>query len=123
MKEAARTDAQRLEDMRDALRRIARFTEGVSRSEFLGNSTLQDAVAFRIMALGEAAGRVSKRTRNANPKINWQRLSNFRNEPAHEYYALRPEHIWDFIHAALPELESRLHKVKPASDGAAPSRR
>ena len=111
-----RTDAQRLEDMQDALRRIRGLTEGASKSQFFDDSRTQDAVSFRIMALGEAAGRISKRTRNANPNVNWSRLSKFRNEPAHPYFALQPARLWEFIQDDLPNLEAKLRKVRPGRE-------
>ena len=118
LKEGERSDANRLDDMRDAVRRIARFIEAVSITEFQDDPTLQDAVAFRIMALGEAAGRVSKRTRNANPKVDWKKLSSFRNEPAHEYYALQPERLWQFAHDTIPLLERQLRTIRSAAEEA-----
>ena len=118
VKGGERTDAQRLEDMQDALRRLAGLTEGMSKVQFLGDPRTQDAVAFRIMALGEAAGRISKRTRNANPKVNWRRLSGFRNEPAHEYFALPPGRLWDFVQDELPNLASKIRKVRGAPESA-----
>ncbi len=114
LRENDRTDAQKLDDMRAALLRIETVTEGLDREEFLANTTVQEAVAFRIMALGDAAGRISKRTQNANPNVNWRRISSFRNNPAHEYYDFKPESLWEFIHDVLPNLESKLRKVKPA---------
>jgi uncharacterized protein with HEPN domain len=117
MKAGERTDAQRLEDMRDAFRRIANLTDGISEEQFLANTTIQDAVAFRIMALGDAAGRISMRTKNANTNVNWKRLSGFRNEPAHEYYALKPGRLWEFARDELPILERKVRKVRPAPEG------
>ena len=116
MNDAVRTDAQRLEDMQDALRRIAALTEGMSRAQFFNDARTQDAVAFRIMALGEAAGRISKRSWNANPTVNWRRLSSFRNEPAHEYFSLKPDRLWEFLQNELPKLESKIRRVRAAPE-------
>jgi uncharacterized protein with HEPN domain len=102
--------------MQDALRRIAALTEGMSRAEFVQDPKTQDAVAFRIMALGEAAGRISQRSRNASPKVNWRRLSSFRKEPAHEYFALKPDRLWEFVHDELPALASKIRKVRAAPE-------
>jgi uncharacterized protein with HEPN domain len=114
LRENVRTDAQKLDDMRASILRIATVTDGLDRDEFLADTTAQESVAFRIMALGDAAGNISKRTQNANPNINWRRIASFRNNPAHEYYDFKPEHVWEFIQNVLPNLESKLRKVKPA---------
>jgi uncharacterized protein with HEPN domain len=114
VKESERTDAQKLDDMRAAILRIETLTEDLDRSQFLSDTTVQEAVAFRIMALGDAAGRISKRTQNANPNVNWKRISTFRYNPAHEYYDFKPESLWEFVQDVLPGLERKLRKVKPA---------
>ncbi|MGA8276500.1 MAG: HepT-like ribonuclease domain-containing protein [Thermoplasmata archaeon] len=114
MKEDRRTDAQRLEDTRTALLRIATLTDELDRDEFLANTTVQEAVAFRIMEVGDAVGRVSRRTQNANPNVNWQRIASFRNNPAHEYYEFKPENLWEFVQDVLPNLETKLRKVRVA---------
>jgi len=116
LKRKERTDAQKLDDMRAALLRIETLTGELDHDEFLANTTVQEAAAFRIMALGDAAGDVSRRTQNANPSINWRRVSSFRNNPAHEYYDFKPENLWKFIQDVLPHLESKLRKVRPAPE-------
>ena len=61
-----------------------------------------------------AVGRVSRRTQNANPNVNWQRIASFRNNPAHEYYEFKPENLWEFVQDVLPNLETKLRKVRVA---------
>jgi uncharacterized protein with HEPN domain len=73
-------------------------------------------VAFRIMTLGGAAGTVSNRVREANPITKWGRTRSLRDHPAHEYYDFRPENLWEFVQDVLPNLESKLRKVKPATE-------
>jgi uncharacterized protein with HEPN domain len=116
VKESDRTDAQKLDDMRAAILRLNTLTDGMDQKEFLANITIQEAVAFRIMALGDAAGGVSKRTQNANTNINWRRISSFRINPAHGFYDFKPENLWEFIHDILPDLEKKLRKIRPAPE-------
>ena len=115
MKEHPRTDAQRLGDMRNAIQRISALTGGLHQTGFLTDRTVQEAVAFNIMALGEAAGGISKRTQHAHPVFDWRRLGALRQSPAHEYCDLKPEYLWDFVRDVLPTLETRLRKVRPAT--------
>ncbi|HLY76296.1 MAG TPA: HepT-like ribonuclease domain-containing protein [Thermoplasmata archaeon] len=114
MKESDRTDAQKLDDMRASILRIETLTEDLDRSQFLADITVQEAVAFRVMAIGDAAGSISKRTQNATPHVDWKRISSFRYNPAHEYHDFRPENLWVFVQDVLPGLERKLRKVKPA---------
>jgi uncharacterized protein with HEPN domain len=114
--ESDRTDSQKLDDMRASILRLKSMTDSMRREEFLANTTVQEATAFRIMALGDAAGGVSKRTQNANTNIQWKRVSSFRHTPAHEYYDFTPENLWEFIQVVLPDLERKLRKIRPARE-------
>lgn len=102
--------------MMDALRHLVQDTEGASKDQFYQDGKTQRAVATSIMQLGDAAGKISRRTQNANPSVNWRRVMSFRYEPAHEYYSLKPERLWEFIHDDLPKLASKLHKIRPAPE-------
>jgi len=114
VKEAARSDAERLDDMRESLRRIEEIVHGLTKEQFFQNLTAQDAVSFRIMALGEAAGRMSNRTRNAHLAVPWKRISDFRHQPAHAYFELQPSRIWEFVQGDLSRLETKLRKIRAA---------
>lgn len=116
MKETPRSDAERLADIRKSVRRIVDEIDGRAKEEFLENITVQDAVKFQLMALGDAAGRISKRTRQANPRIPWTELMEFRYQPAHAYFDLKPERVWEFAQEHLHKIAGRLSKVKVASE-------
>lgn len=44
-----------IEDILDAIRKIEKFTKGLSEKEFLRDGKTQSAVAWEIMTIGEAA--------------------------------------------------------------------
>jgi uncharacterized protein with HEPN domain len=92
------------------IRRQLRF----GREVFSRESTVQKAVAYDLIILGEAARKVSKRTQNANPGVPWNLLVNYRNELIHEYGQLDLESTWQFVQSRLPRLEHRLRKARVA---------
>lgn len=72
-----------LEEMRWAVEHIENELLGLDREGFEKNESKQASVTFFIMALGDAAGDVSRRTKNAHPDIPWADLAGRRYRPAH----------------------------------------
>jgi uncharacterized protein with HEPN domain len=112
-----RRDAQRLEDMLKAVRDIEQETADLTRDQYASNATLQKAVAYDIMILGDAAAKMSQRTQKANTFVNWKALADYRNAadgPAHGYYDIDLAGTWEFVRDRVPELATKLRKVKVA---------
>jgi uncharacterized protein with HEPN domain len=102
-----REDRVRLSDMLQALEKIRGFSSG-SRGSFLSDPKTQEAVAYELLKLGEAATRVSKSFRAAHPEFPWDTLINLRNQIVHEYFRVDPDNLWEFVERELDRLERQL---------------
>jgi uncharacterized protein with HEPN domain len=99
-----RSDALRLAVMLEALERIRTFSsEG--RGSFLADAKTQAAVAYELLKLGEAAGRVPQSFRRTHGAIPWERLVGRRNEIVHEYFRTDPDALWEFVEEELDMIE------------------
>lgn len=111
-----RRDAQRLDDMLKAIREIEEETNGLGREEYQQNRLVQKAVTFDIMTLGDAASRISQRTKKANPQIPWAELAKYRSDevegPAHAYFNFDLPGTWQFVRDLLPKLAGKLRRVR-----------
>lgn len=88
MTQGRRRDAQRLEDMRKGVRDIEQEVDDLTRAQYATNPTIQKAVAYDIMIIGDAAVNMSQRTQKANQFVDWDGLIEYRNAengPAHGY--------------------------------------
>lgn len=85
-----RDDRPRLADRLEALERIRSFSAG-GRASFLCDTRTQEAVAYELLKLGEAASRGSKSFRRAHPGFPWAHLIGLRNEIVHEYFRVDPD--------------------------------
>jgi uncharacterized protein with HEPN domain len=118
MSDEKNRDAEMLEDMRWAVAQIESELLNLDREGFEKNQSKQASIAFFIMALGDAAGDVSKRTKNANPDIPWDDLVGRRYRPAHrarEYLSQDTADTWRFLKDRMPRLARQLRGVRPAS--------
>jgi uncharacterized protein with HEPN domain len=93
--------------MLEALERIRGFSAG-SRASFLSDTKTQEAVAYELLKLGEAAARVSKAFRREHSEFPWARLTELRNEIVHEYFRVDPDNLWEFVEAELDSVERKL---------------
>jgi uncharacterized protein with HEPN domain len=102
MQGAAPTDT--LLDILELLERIERQTGGLSREKFLEDPDVQDATAYRLLAIGEAAKALSDELKSRHPHIPWRQILGMRNILAHEYFTRESEIIWETLKVGLLEL-------------------
>ena len=120
----ARTDAHVLRDMVDSARKAIAYIWGLSEDEFYRNELVQDAVAWRVTIIGEAARRVREATRLQVPQLPWKLMTHMRNRLVHEYTNIRLDIVWATVNDDLPELvrviEEHLARTAPPSGGPTP---
>jgi len=102
MADAAPIDS--LLDIIELIERIERQTAGLTREAFLVDADVQDATAYRLLAIGEAAKDLDDELKSRHPHIPWRQILGMRNILAHEYFTRESEIIWETLTAGLPEL-------------------
>jgi uncharacterized protein with HEPN domain len=114
-----------LSHMREAIDRIARYTEDVDESGFLGNPMIQDAVLRNIEIIGEAA-RIIERTapdfaaRHAD--VPWAVIYTMRNCISHGYFKVDLEIVWKTLRSDLPELAVQVSRLIDSLRSTTPQR-
>jgi uncharacterized protein with HEPN domain len=106
-----KTDRIYLVDMQAAAQNARAFIDGMSAEAFSNDARTVRAVAFELLALGEAAKQISNRTQRSLPAIPWGDLRLVRNTVAHEHFALNPYTLWRTVVRELPPIEAALEKV------------
>src|SRR5579862_3497286 len=91
-------------DILELIGRIEQQTAGLTREQFLENLDVQDATAYRLLAIGEAARDLAEELTSRYPEIPWRQILGMRNILAHEYFTRESEIIWETIKGGLPEL-------------------
>ena len=103
-------NVQRLLHMLKGIKRLNEMLEGVLKEEFLDDLRLQDASAFDISTIGEAAANVTEEFKNAHPEIPWNQMRGLRNRLVHifDYEQIDYDRIWVVATEELPALESKI---------------
>ena len=101
----------RVEDMLDALSRIARYTKDLTLTQFVEDERTIDAVIRNLIVLGEAARLVPEEIAKQHAEIAWHKIRGLRNLAVHEYFSIDAEILWETIRHDLPPLGPMLRKL------------
>ena len=106
-------NVQRLLHMLTGIKRLNRMLEGVSKETFLDDLRLQDASAFDISTIGEAASNVTDEFKALHPEIPWIQMRGLRNRLVHifDYAQIDYDIIWIVATEELPALEPKIRSA------------
>jgi uncharacterized protein with HEPN domain len=100
-----------LEDMVEAMEKIARYVTGLTTDEFIANEMAVDATIRNLEIIGEAANTVPKEVRVKYPNIPWSKMYRLRNIAIHHYHGIDYAMIWEIAANNLPQNKIDLEKV------------
>jgi uncharacterized protein with HEPN domain len=99
--------------MRAALADIRDLTQR-DKESFEKDRTAQQAVAYNLSVLGEAARALSPEIRERHPDIPWRDVIAQRNVVIHAYHSLDVGSLWTTAREDIPQLYEQLTSVELA---------
>jgi len=97
-------DLIRLRHMRDATAEAVAFAAGKTRADLDRDRMLILAIMKDLEIVGEAAGKVSRKTREHLAAISWEDIIGMRNRLIHGYFDVNLDVVWETITHDLPQL-------------------
>jgi uncharacterized protein with HEPN domain len=107
----ARSWESRLRDIIDAIRKIERYTRGMTTAAFAADDRTIDAVVRNLIVLGEASRHIPPAVEIQHPEVPWDKMRGIRNVVAHEYFGVDAEILWQTARNDLPPLAPLLECV------------
>ncbi len=104
-------DIVRLRHMRDYAREAVDMIRGRVRADLDTERQLNLALVRLLEVVGEAAVRVTARTRETYPDLPWSQMAGLRNRLIHGYDAVDFDILWDILTLDLPTLIQRLDDI------------
>jgi uncharacterized protein with HEPN domain len=100
-----------LEDIKDAVRKIEKYTRGVDFDKFNKDEQLIDATVRNFSIIGEAAMNIPKAIITDNPDVAWKEMKGMRNKVVHEYFGIDEEILWKTIQDDIPVIKKQIAKL------------
>jgi uncharacterized protein with HEPN domain len=113
----SRPDAARLEDIASAIVSIRSHLEHGP----ISVEIVMDAVAIRLLEIGEAAKGLSPEVTAAEPDVDWRGVAGMRDFLAHHCFATRPDVIQLTLDKRLPLLGDAVRRLQARLDPGAES--
>ena len=104
-------NAQRLCHILQAVQRIHRSVDGISRETFFADEDKQGNVVRCLEIIGEAANHVSEEICSANPEIPWVAIIGMRNNLIHGYNEVNYRLVWETVQNDLNALEEKIPQI------------
>ena len=68
-------------------------------------------IVMQFVVIGEIITRLDSSYKTEHPQIPWQKIKNFRNIIAHDYFGIDADEIWDIINHKLIPLKDEIEKL------------
>ena len=108
----SRSESDLLDDIANAITAIRSHLRHGPLSEAL----VMDAVAMRLLEIGEAVKALSSTTTSAEPDTKWRQIAGMRDVLAHHYFATHPEIIQATIDKDLDPLDEAIARMRGKID-------
>ena len=79
--------------------------------DFFHDQKSFDATMMQFVVIGEIISRLDEAYKMEHQEIPWQKIKNFRNIIAHDYFGIDPEEIWDIISNKVLPLKNEIKKL------------
>ncbi|MBF0606384.1 MAG: DUF86 domain-containing protein [Candidatus Magnetobacterium sp. LHC-1] len=100
-----------IEDILTSTNKILDYVGESSFEEFCKNEMRLEAIERNFMIIGEATKNIPDEIRHKYPFVQWQRVIDFRNVLAHEYFGINKKIMWTIIKEKLPHLKQNIQNV------------
>jgi len=105
------SDEARVEHIWESISEIERALVNVGFDQFVANHVLRIAVVKWLEIIGEAASKISEKTRKKNVNIEWEKMIGLRHVVVHEYFGINYDTIWQTATISLLQLKKELDTI------------
>lgn len=107
----ARSPAQYLSDIDEAMSDARDFAEGHDLEDFLEDRQLRYAIERALEIIGEATSNLSDDVKARDPRLPWQEMRGLRNIVAHAYHRVDPARVWQVVIDDLPDTHEKIREL------------
>ena len=95
----------------ESIHLIEKYTDQVTKKDFLESNNIQDAVIRRLEIIGEAVKNLPPEFRAEYPDVQWRQIAGMRDVLIHGYFGVDLDLTWNVVKSDLPELERKVARI------------
>ncbi len=96
----------------ESLIKIEEYSKDFTNAEdFYHDQKSFDASMMQFVVIGETITRLDETFKKSHNEIPWQKIKDFRNIIAHEYFGIDADEIWDIMQHKLIPLKEDIEKL------------
>ena len=100
-----------IDDILESIRKIEKYTKGITYNEFVTNELIQDGVVRNLEIIGEAVKNIPKEVKGQAPEIEWKKIAGMRDILTHGYFGIDLEIVWDVIKNNISDLKKKIMEI------------
>ena len=100
-----------LEDIKNSLNKIFKYTEDIDYNQFINNDMIKDAVERNFEIIGEAVKNLPEDFKAKYPNIPFKQIAGMRDKLIHDYFGVDYEIIWKTIKDKLPQFSDDIINI------------
>ena len=97
-------DRNWLEHIVEAINRILKYTDGMSREDLDTDKLQYYGLVKNIEIIGEATYKLTRAFRKEHPETPWEGIAKMRHVLIHDYYQISTNEVWKVLHSDLVPL-------------------
>ncbi|MBD3288497.1 DUF86 domain-containing protein [candidate division KSB1 bacterium] len=106
-----RTEHEFLLDIKEATKRILKYSENLDYEIFTRDLKTQDAIVRNIEIIGEAVKNLSVEFIDQYPHIPWKNIAGMRDKLIHHYFGVNIDIVWDITRFEIPKLKKQIEEI------------
>lgn len=100
-----------IEDVRDSIAKIEKYTSGLNFDSFSKDAKTIDAVVRNLAIIGEAVKNFPDELKSKYPQVPWKEIAGTRNKAIHEYFGVDEDILWETIKKDLPSFKKQISEI------------
>lgn len=100
-----------LQDIKNSLDRIFKYTANIDYNQFMMNDMLMDAVERNFEIIGEAVKNLPDDFREKYPHIPFRQIAGMRDKIIHDYFGIDYVLVWKTIQDKLSQFNEEIVKL------------
>ena len=93
----------------EAIEKLEKYSSSFTNAEvFYADEKSFDASMMQFIIIGEAINRINNDFKSLHPEIEWNKIKDFRNIVAHDYFGIDADEVWEIINTKLHPLKTKI---------------